>query len=113
MTTKEFENALNKFERVSAVKLETYSKRLTNSRDCRLSDVYDRYSGAKERAYNYCKDMFYSLDGYNFRITSYNTSIFTVAFLFDMPTGETAMAVITPTHNYYCVYGYNESEAIL
>lgn len=104
MTTKEFENALNKFERVPAAKLEAYAKRLTNSRDCRLSDVYGRYSDAEERAYDYCMYICNELDGYNFRITSYNTNIFTVAFLFDMPTGETAMAVITPTHNYYCVY---------
>lgn len=113
MKNKEFENALNKFERVSPAKLETYSKRLTNSRDFRLSDVYGRYSDAKGRAYNYCMYICNELDGYNFRITSYNTQMFTVAFLFDMPTGETALAVITPTHNYYCVYGNSESEVIL
>ena len=104
MTTKEFENALNTFERVSAAKLEMYAKRLTNSRDCRLSDVYDKYSYAQERAYDYCMYICNELGGYNFRITSYNFNMFTVAFLFDMPNGYTAMAVIIPAHNYYCVY---------
>ena len=102
--TQEIEIMLDRMKRVSTKALDRYARRLTNSRDIRLEDVYNDYSANKERAYNYFIRFCDALDGYNFRILTHNSKVFTVGFLFETTTGETAMAVITPTHNYYCVY---------
>ena len=101
---KEIEIMLNRMKRVSTKALDRYARRLTNSRDMRLEDVYTDYSENNERAYNYCIRLCDALDGYNFRILTHNCQVFTAGFLFETTTGETAFAVITPTYNYYCVY---------
>lgn len=101
---KEIETMLNRMTRVTPTVLERYARRLTNSRDTRLEDVYHDYSVEIDRAYKYCTRFCDALDGYNFRILSHNTFAFTVGFLFEVPDGKTALAVMTPNHNYYCVY---------
>ena len=67
----------------------------------RLSDVYDSYSYAKERAYDYCKALEEEFDGWNGGIVSHNTFTFTYMFDFVHPeTGEIMRAHITPAHNH-------------
>lgn len=105
---KEIETMLARMTRVSPKVLVRYARRLTNSSDTRLEDVYSNYSANNERAYNYCIQLCGALDGYNFRILAHNLQVFTVGFLFEIPSGETAFAVITPTRNYYCVYDASE-----
>ena len=105
---KEIETTLNRMTLVSTNELDRYARRLTNSMDTCLRDVYSRYNAEQENAYNYCVRLCYALDGYNFRILSHNAFMFTAGFLFEITTGETALAVITPTRNYYCVYDASE-----
>jgi hypothetical protein len=67
-----------------------------NSSDVRLSDVYGSYSYAKERAYEYCTALMVKKGGYGFRITSYNTFMFTACFQFE-ENGNTYLMYITPS----------------
>lgn len=62
-----------------------------------LSQVYGRYSRAKELAYRECVELCRELGGRNFRITSANTFSFSVAFEISYPdTGELMVVRITP-----------------
>lgn len=64
-----------------------------------LSDVYDRYSDAKAVAYRDCRKLYQAMNGCDFRITSYNTFGFCVAFHAPDPdTGELMAVFITPRH---------------
>lgn len=45
-----------------------------------LHDVYDNYSHAKERAWDYCHELCKKENGYNFHIISHNTFSFSVAW---------------------------------
>lgn len=70
-----------------------------------LREVYNSWSDAKERAYQYCRNKFIELDGWNFCICSYNTFMFTVGFEYNDPeTGEHMFAYITKNHDYCCPY---------
>ena len=63
-----------------------------------LSDCYKKASAAKERAYAYCRDKQIQYNGYDFRIISYNTFMFTVGFKFvDTNTGKIMFMHITPS----------------
>lgn len=63
-----------------------------------LSDCYKKASVAKQRAYAYCRDKQRQYNGYDFRIISYNTFIFTVGFKFvDVETGKVMFMHITPS----------------
>lgn len=64
-----------------------------------LKDVYKSFSEAKRYAYDYCVELMKQYNGFNFRIISANTFIFTVGFLFaDPETGVVKFMYITPTH---------------
>ena len=66
-----------------------------------LSDVYDSWSAAKERAYDYCRRMYADLDGWNFCISGSNSMAFSVMFDFANPnTGELMRAHITKCYNH-------------
>lgn len=66
----------------------------------RLSDVYGRYSDAKQRAFDYCQRLKREHNGYDMRILSHNTFVFTAAFLFDDPeTGVISIMLITPSRD--------------
>lgn len=70
-----------------------------------LSDVYGRWSSAKQSAYDYCRNLFDRLDGKGFTIVSSNTFMFTVGFDYkDLDTGEDMFAYITRDHDYCCPY---------
>lgn len=75
-------------------------QRYNMSDDMQLRDVYGRWSDKKERAYNYCVELMRKYNGYDLRIISSNTFMFTVGFEFPHPeTGETMFAYITPDYN--------------
>ena len=89
------------FTRVSAHKLNDAYNRYILSDDTQLIDGYGRYSDKKTRAYAYCRNLMLKYDGYDFRIISYNTFMFTCGFMFRNPaTDELMFAYITPTYNY-------------
>lgn len=89
------------FTCVRAHKLDDVYQRYTYSDDTQLRDVYGRYSDKKARAYDYCRNLMLKYDGYDFRIISYNTFMFTCGFMFHDPaTNELMFAYITPTYNY-------------
>lgn len=50
------------------------------SSDTELSDVYGRYSKAKENAYEYCRARERECDSYNGVITGHNSMTFSYAF---------------------------------
>lgn len=63
-----------------------------------LSDCYKKASVAKQRAYAYCRDLQRKYNGYDFRVISYNTFMFTVGFKFvDTETGKVMFMHITPS----------------
>ena len=69
-----------------------------------LSDVYGRYSTAKDNAYTYCVDFMEKFNGNDLRIISYNTFMFSAGFTFevlDSETGEVkrAFCYITPAYD--------------
>lgn len=47
-----------------------------------LNDLYNKASIYKWRAYNYCRELFYKLNGYDFKIIGGNCMTFSVGFKF-------------------------------
>lgn len=89
------------FTCVRSHSLDDMYQRYNHSADTQLEDVYGRYSDKKARAYAYCRNLMSKYDGYDFRIISYNTYMFTCGFKFrDPATDELTFAYITPTYNY-------------
>lgn len=60
-----------------------------------LSDVYGRYSRAKENAYNYCLDLCTKENGRYFQIISHNSHYFTVGWETD-----DGLRIETPYNSY-------------
>lgn len=87
--------------------------------DFTLENVYETtYSYAKQKAYEYCKNLFNSLEGHGFAIISHNTFIFTAGFYFyltDEETGEIThecFTQITPNYDrFWVVKDYTEGDA--
>ena len=66
-----------------------------------LSDVYDSWSDKKQRAYDYCRELYNDLDGWDFCISGSNCMTFSVMFDFENPeTGELMRAHITKDYNH-------------
>lgn len=66
-----------------------------------LSDIYDSYSVAKERAYNYCKRLCDEFDGWGFQIVAHNCQNFSVQFELENPlNGCIMLAYITRYYNH-------------
>ena len=61
-----------------------------------LYDCYNDYSYAKDRAYDYCITKMQEMNGYDGRILTYNTFVFTYAFM----TDDNKLIVICPTNEY-------------
>lgn len=70
-----------------------------NSNTEYLHQVYSRCSYEKQSAYERCLRIMREYDGYDLRITSFNTFVFTVAFRFT-DSGIEYLCYITPSHNY-------------
>ena len=71
-----------------------------------LEEVYTSFSARKQMAFTYCKNIFKDLekqgfDVYDFRISSANTSFFSVQFNADIGYKKYVFE-ITKAHNYYC-----------
>lgn len=64
-----------------------------------LSQVYDSWSAAKDRAYAYCAELARQCDYVGFAIVSHNTCFFTVGFTFYCD-GCKWFAYITKDHDY-------------
>lgn len=65
-----------------------------------LNDLYNTYSYAKLRAYNYCRNLYDTLNGYDFRIIGGNCMTFSVGFKYhDTTTGEEMFVWITKTYD--------------
>ena len=67
-----------------------------NSTNFRLEDCYNNYSYAKQNAFDYCINKMNKMSGYDGRILSYNTFVFTYAFM----TDDNKLIVICPTNEY-------------
>lgn len=85
--------------------IENQYDRNFNSGRTDLQHFYGRYSYAKEKAMEYCKDLMFELDGYGGAIINHNTFIFTYGFYYDKVDDETGevyqnFCYITPSHNY-------------
>lgn len=76
-----------------------YRKYLKSS-DTQLFDCYDKPSQAKHKAYEYCLDLFSKYDGSDFRIIGYNTSQFSVGFMFEKDN-KNYLAYITKDNDRY------------
>lgn len=83
-------------ERTALSRYEDYKR--SNATD--LSDVYGRYSTAKARAWNYCKDLMRQHEGWGLRIITHNGFMFTAGFEFTDPeTGVLMFMYITKTYD--------------
>lgn len=83
-TTKKAQNLIHNYEYANASE---------------LWQVYDNYSYAKQRAFEWCKERMHELDGYGFRICTFNTFQFTCAFKF-MFEGEEWLQYHTASYTY-------------
>lgn len=69
-----------------------------------LYDCYNSHSYAKERAYNYCCNLYSKLNGYDFKIISYNTNQFSVGFYYKNENDNTTRFVyITKSYDRECI----------
>lgn len=64
-----------------------------------LSQVYGRYSYAKEQAMHYCHRLQAELNGYDGRICSANTFQFSYAFRYTDVDGQECLCYITKAHD--------------
>ena len=70
------------------------------SKATKLSDVYGRYSKAKENAFEYCKELCHKLDGRDLKIVSHTVPKFTAGFEFTDPdTGVVKFMYITADYD--------------
>lgn len=73
------------------------------SNDATLDEVYGRYSSAKARAYEYCREREREFDSYDGVITGYNTCTFSYAFT-GYCEGKKWLIYITKDHDYAIDY---------
>lgn len=60
-----------------------------------LRDAYGTYSGAKDDAWDFCKELMYKFNGYGLRIIAFNRYVFTAGFMFE-EDGKQMFMYITP-----------------
>lgn len=94
---KDFYNGLTVFYKGSA-RIRNYYEQYRRTAATTLRDVYDRYSGAKQNAFDYCVNLQKGCDGYRGRVVSYCTNYFTYGFLYEY-CGRCYFAIITPAKN--------------
>lgn len=77
------------------------------SNSSELYQVYGRYSRAKEKAMDQCKEIMHMMDGYGLRITSHNTNVFSVMFEYVDQDGQIMLHEITRynSHDYEYIPG--------
>ena len=71
-----------------------------NSTATELYHVYTKFSSAKAKAMEYCRNLMYALNGSGLRIISFNDQTFSVGFEYPDPeTGAMCFAYITKAHD--------------
>ena len=70
-----------------------------NSYRRNLTECYGRFSSAKEKADFWCRHYMVENGGYDYRICTYNSQIFTAGFRFK-EKGAEYLCYMTPTYNY-------------
>lgn len=75
-------------------------EQFNNSSIFDLDQCYYNFSRAKAQAYDYCIELFNRYNGVKFRITGYNSMIFSVGFIGEI-NGKKAFFYITPHHDRY------------
>ena len=83
--TKKQEQLLDNYNRASATE---------------LRQVYNSWSDKKERAFKECIEKMSAYEGYDGRICSANTWMFTYAFKYRDGYGHTCLCYITPSTDY-------------
>ena len=68
------------------------------STTCELSQAYGRYSPAKLKAWNYCKELMWDLQGHGLKIISHNGYQFTAGFMFE-ENGKEMFMYISKAHD--------------
>lgn len=65
-----------------------------------ISQAYGRYSTAKSRAWEYCRELCERLGGYALKVINHNTFTFTAGFeSIDPETGVVRFTYITPNYD--------------
>ena len=80
--------------RLATKKYAEYLKSTT----CELSQAYGRYSPAKLKAWNYCKELMWDLQGHGLKIISHNGYQFTAGFMFE-ENGKEMFMYISKAHD--------------
>ena len=94
--------------------MENYTKRPLNANDRRtalshyeaykrsydysLRDVYTSWSTAKEKAWDYCKELMDKFDGRGLKVISHSRHMFTAGFMFE-EDGKTMFMFISPSRD--------------
>lgn len=80
-------------------------ERFYNSEIDTLEDCYEMYSAAKRRAYDYCLNKCADMNGWRFRIISFNSQTFTCGWLYaDKETDVIMLNVETYRSTYTIEY---------
>ena len=75
-------------------------QRYVRSESRLLRDVYTSWSDEKQKAFNYCFEVYNKLDGRNYRIIGANTYSFSFGFICEID-GKKAFVYITKTKDRY------------
>ena len=70
------------------------------SNNCTLYDVYNTFSHAKAKAFQYCVDLCNQYNGELLKIVSYNQNMFTCGFTYTNDNGEKMFVYITKANDY-------------
>lgn len=93
------ENKTEVLNNMTEVKnLDGIYNRLMEATASDLWEVYGSHSYAKERAFEYCKNLMYKLDGYGMKIIGHNCMTFSVAFTFEYEN-RPCIAYITKSYD--------------
>lgn len=85
-----------------AALLESYRHAVNTRGYCMVDDCYSRPSAAKQQAENRIRNKMRERNGYGYTVVSYNTMVFTCAYLFMHPEdGNLILCYETPYHTYY------------
>jgi len=84
-------------------KMQELFKRYKASSDYSLNDIYKSFSSYKQNAYNDCVKLMDKHNGDTLRIIGYNSSVFSVGFMFTNEQKQKCFAYITHTANKFCI----------
>lgn len=109
MKKEKIANTKKKDQRIARANAEyAYNNRRWTHED--LYYAYERPSYAKQRAWQYCKDLRNELGGWDMLVSSHNTFSFSVVFKFLDEDGRLCYAYITRDYDRFC-YAEEEQEA--